>query len=171
MTLGKPTWRRVFWLVMMAGHAPALVMAWRGVLAGDGSLLRLIVLAASEVVFLLKLLDVAWLRIGRGWRGNLAVIMGIVLLHAGVLRQLVVHGIDNPNAWCVLFVGSGSTALGYFAVRRPRPVVRSRPPRRVCPSIRELLARSATALLPPRYLLLVRACSVNRAPPALRVMR
>ncbi|GEM_PF-1338419 len=161
--------RRLFWAVMLLGHAPALLLAWQGVLAGEASWLRLAVLALSEIIFLLKLADVSWLRVRPGRGSVLAVSMAVVLLHAGVLRHVAVHGIDNPNAWCVLFLGSGAAAarrkfpqlLNPTATARSRQVSRCR--RR---ALWSALVAFATASLPPRFLLLRRAVSINRAPPS-----
>ncbi len=160
--------RRLFWGVMVLGHAPALLLAWRGLVVGEASALRLAVLAVSEIVFILKLFDVAWLRVRGGRGGVLAVTMAVVLLHAGVLRQVAVRGIDNPNAWCVLFVGSGAAAARRRLPQSLNPTAtscsrrHSRHRRRAAWSA---LAAFATAWLPPRFLLLRRAVSVNRAPP------
>lgn len=91
--------RRLFWLVMLLLHLPAIRSAW-GVLA-DGAVadwamggLRLTVLLASAAFFALKIADVAYLRLNSGWRPLIASVVIIGLLHVNVLRRTVES--DSP---------------------------------------------------------------------------
>jgi hypothetical protein len=160
-------WTRAFWTIMFVAHAPAVVVAWRSLLAGDLSAARFAILLASQVLFLLKILDVRFLRLPAAPRARFAIVSMVVLLHAGVIKQAGVQDFDNPQAWVVMTVGAVVSA-GAALLLRVRKLDGVRP-RQTRGRSRSLLARilehiSETSL-PPRYIALARACPIDRAPP------
>lgn len=84
-----PKLRRCFWLLMVIGHGPALISAWRAS-ASSGSgiepLVGCLVLALSMLFFALKLGDVACLRFRTDRRSVVAFCVVVALLHLDVIR-------------------------------------------------------------------------------------
>ena len=154
---------RLLWSVMLAAHLPATLALF----SGESTLARCAFLLFSQVFFLLKIVDVAWLRWPTDRRTLVALSAGFLLLHARVIVHSVNSDIDSPIAWHVVVLTSVVTAAA-ATVLRERHVehVAERCNRRrvsnVCERVLEAISH---ALLPPRFLLLRRACSVHRAPP------
>ncbi|MGB2985310.1 MAG: hypothetical protein WBE26_05455 [Phycisphaerae bacterium] len=84
-----PPLRRVFWVLMVVAHAPALVGAWR-LFVENGfdaePLFGSIALTFSMVFFALKVGDVAFLRFRPGRRSFVAFCMVVALVHLDVIR-------------------------------------------------------------------------------------
>jgi hypothetical protein len=118
---------RLFWLAMLAGHLPATSAA----LAGDASALRAAILLLSQSFFVLKLLDVPWLRLPADRRRLIAVIAVIALLHARVVESSLPRDVNTYAAWHVVaVVGSVSAvALLLLVRRRAERLRRDSPPR------------------------------------------
>ncbi len=159
------TLRRLFWGVMFVGHLPALLEA---LVWADASLTRALLLTCSQSFFALKFLDVPWLRIRGGWRPGMALLVGIVLLHARVIQSSLHHSLDSPVSWQMVVLGTGITTVT-FARQRQR--IDGNPARCVQRLARQRLERLRIALLeqnlPHRFLMLARACRIDRAPPTL----
>jgi hypothetical protein len=159
---------RGFWVAMFVLHAPACVVAFRTWGSDDFDWGRFAFLNGSQLLFLLKLLDVAWLRVPRDRRACTALIVAIVLLHGDVVQRLCAT--DAPDVTPSAFVLAGVGVLGFSSVLRaacdPRQARRARhAPRRVPQLLalwRERLDRVAQR--PPRVAL-VRTGRVGRAPP------
>lgn len=156
---------------MLFVHAPAWAMslaAW--VTARDPlAFLRWGLLSASLLLFVLKLLDVPWLRIPRDPRARVTVILMLLLAHSGAVPRLLSadFDLDTPQCAAVLAVGAGLLGLLPPLVRRVLDSVRPRATRRRnAAAWRAVLAHAVPALLTPRYLQLAHPCPVNRAPPA-----
>jgi hypothetical protein len=147
---------------MLLAHTPGWLAALGiGAASPSADAVRGLVLTASQVFFLLKLANWRWLRIGSDRRTRLVVLLVILLLHAGVVARVCGgHGWDALPAELAAALGvaagivAGGRIVGRAAGRRHRAA-----------PVRLALQRLSTALLPPRYLLLARACRVNRAPP------
>lgn len=71
---------RGFWLLMLAGHARAVVAAWIGAAEGVDPV-RIIILSLATLFFALKLADVAWLRFRTNARSIAALALIVALLH------------------------------------------------------------------------------------------
>ena len=157
------TLRRIFWAVMFAGHLPALLEA---LVWADASFSRALLLVGSQTFFALKLLDVPWLRIRGGWRPGVALLVGIVLLHARVIQSSLHHSLDSPVSWQMVVLGTGITTATWA---RQRQRIDGNPARCVQRLARQRLERLRTALLeqnlPLRFLMLARSCRIDRAPP------
>ncbi|MBN2448076.1 MAG: hypothetical protein JXO22_15205 [Phycisphaerae bacterium] len=160
-----------FWATMFCLHAPALI----GVLsAGDGSssrLARCLILLPTQLFFLLKLLDVPWLRLPGGRRTLTAFCVIVLLLHARVMTNAALRlddltAIGQPVA-ALLAGGLGATL--FTSAARASVVARDNTRRdrlRLSRAWRETRDRIAAALLPPRFELLAHRCAIDRAPPA-----
>lgn len=155
---------RLFWLVMFAGHLPATLAPLRG---EPFEAARLLILLAAEAFFLLKVLDVRWLRVARCPRTRRALAAGFVLLHAQVIERTIAHGPDSPAAWNLVVLGGGLTAAALLPRREPstEPIAATAEHRRSHDDRLRLLAASFQPFLPSRFLLMARTCLVNRAPP------
>ena len=155
---------------MLVGHASA----WLGALgayagaSGEPHPLRALLLTLTQLFFALKVLDVRWLRLPADRRGRLAFAVGFALLHAGVVSRDGHGGVSLATAQqAALFAGvlAGGASFGRH-LRRALGAMRLRAERRHLRfTIARLLRTFADAWVPPRFLLLARACSVNRAPP------
>jgi hypothetical protein len=92
---------------MLAAHAPALVDAAAQVGWSAASWLRLLLLAASHALFVLKLLDVPWLRLPADRRAGLALVLCLAILHAGPLTRAHVPLAMAAEDWhAVLLAGA-----------------------------------------------------------------
>jgi len=154
---------RFFWLAMFAGHLPA---AW-GALLGNGSALRAGILLLSQTFFILKLIDVAWLRLPGDRRRLVAAVAVIALLHARVVESTLPEEVKAYTAWQIVAVVGGLSTLALFAHRRAAG--RTEPIAPAGEALRQrvrLLWRFFDADIPPRFLLLLRSCPLDRAPPA-----
>lgn len=162
---------RVGWAAMLLGHAPAWFAALVPLVGGAGELhaARLVILTASQAFFVLKLLDVSWLRLRAERRVWLVATLGIALLHAGVISRTLDPqlGDDADPFQAVLVLGSLAGAIVCLLPQAQRiATTRIRTVRRHWRDlVSRIFAAAEAALLPPRYLLLARSCCVDRAPP------
>lgn len=94
---------RAIWLVMFLGHIPALIaVAARLADApqfADG--FRLLLLAASQVFFLFKIIDVAWLRFPTSRSFWIRFIVIVALLHAGAVWDADWSAADRAIAFAL----------------------------------------------------------------------
>ncbi len=158
--------RRAFWAIMLAAHTPAWLAAL-GLRAGGNEefdALRTAGLTLSQVLFVLALIEVRWLRLKPGRRTWLVLLLSIALLHAGVVERTLR---DAPHAELAIpaEVGFLACIAAVVAVAYVFRIGRSSGDG-VRPRLSRLTLQSLQAYLPPRFLLLVSAVSVNRAPPA-----
>ncbi|RMF78728.1 MAG: hypothetical protein D6744_09795 [Planctomycetota bacterium] len=155
---------RILWGVLFAAHLPATL----ALVDGEGGLARFAVLLSSQLFFLLKIIDVRWLRWPTDRRTLLALTAGLLLLHARVIVHSIDSDIDSPAAWHVVVLTSVVTAAAATSLReRHVEHVAQRARQRMASVSCERAFDSILHFqLPPRFLLLRRACSVHRAPPA-----
>lgn len=159
---------RTLWALMLVAHLPAWLASCRLADPAGVTLLRWGLLTASEFFFLLKLLDVPWLRLPRSGRARLAAVVAVGLLHAHVVARAA--GAARPDApLCAVLALSGAATLsGTLLARGQRVHEDARPGRAGRPGTSGLPCLRAVVwawLLPPRWLLLARACPICRAPP------
>jgi len=153
------------WGVLFVGHLPAILSAAVAFFAGEGDLVRVALLAATQVIFILKLLDVPWLRLPRERRALVALAVIVMLLHAGPLLSLVDAQAAHTEAWqAVLLAGTLFTATRLEARRRPAHERRKRDSADVRTAWS--LARLRQVRLPKPLEALARSVRPNRAPPA-----
>jgi len=161
---------RAFWALMLAVHTPA----WLGScdLGGwapqRGDLLRCLLLTLSQVLFLLKLAGVPWLRFTATRRTWLALGLALALLHAGVASRAL-HDETTPLASglsAVLNLPLAAGIAGAMILRRHYGARGVGPARQsLWLALRPALTDPRQAFLPPRNWLLARTCLPNRAPP------
>jgi hypothetical protein len=161
---------RAFWAFMLLLHAPAWwATCGTWITAGDTHLLQSGVLSASLLLFLLKLLDVRWLRLPRNRRAYLGATVAILLLHGDVARRMAAQDRDTDGvtyAEIVVALTAAQLAVLQFRVRRASRATRPRAARRLVREVlNRLLQHVAELGLSPRCLLMVCPCPVNRAPP------
>lgn len=151
---------------MFASHAPALCLA----IVDDAlSAARLLLLGAAEAFFLLKIIDVRWLRIPPRSHARNAVIVGFVLLHAQAIERNFAHDLNSPVSWQLVVLGGGFAAAGLS--RRSAADSGCANAQDVSSGRRTRIARvrladsAANGRLPRRFLSLERASLVDRAPP------
>lgn len=75
---------RGFWLVMLLAHARAVASAWASIGAGDAGIdpARPVILTLAALFFVLKFIDVVWLRFRTDRRSIASLAMIVLLLHA-----------------------------------------------------------------------------------------
>jgi hypothetical protein len=79
---------RLLWATMLAGHVPALLRHSIGFATGHSNeLATILALAAACAFFVLKIVDVSWLRFNMDRRARCAAIVVVALLHANALQQ------------------------------------------------------------------------------------
>lgn len=85
----EPGWwlMRFVWAIFAIGHLPPLIARC----TDPATALSGLPLLLSELYFLLKVADVAWLRIPRDRRAWIAFFVIVVLLHAPVLTDITTH--------------------------------------------------------------------------------
>ena len=166
---------RLFWCSMLVVHAAALPAVWGSVALAGGSdgevvaLVRLLGLLASSAFFVLKLVDVSWLRLKPGWRSMATAILLIGLLHVGVLDRAVegelAFSASHPGL--VLFVAAAWQCEGlrrrlFWIVSRLTPV---RVLRRRERADRPICGRLLEYAFQPLMLRFVPSFTDPRAPP------
>lgn len=86
--------KRAFWLFLLILHIGAIRSAWSGLngLWVDADWLsnglRFLALLASACFFVLKIADVAWLRLNPGWRSAVSSLVIVALLHVNVVDRV-----------------------------------------------------------------------------------
>lgn len=165
---------RVIWAALLLLHMPAWLAVIGKSAAADSELdlLRLLAMTLVQGFFVLKVVDVRWLRIPRNSRSWLAFGLIVTLMHGDVARRALAgnpRGSAANSAWAAIVI----TATGFAeAVRRTR----NRVDKLDCSAARALrdnvraLLRSIfnpihDAHFKPVYLLIARDALLNRAPP------
>lgn len=160
---------RGFWLCMVLAHLPACLATLRAAGAGEFDALRWFLLVGSQVLFLLKIADVRWLRLPRRGRALLAVLVAGVLLHGDVVRRWVTtdSAPSVPSSAVVLAGGVLLLGTGEALTRRVARLVRVR---RAAAANRARLTQmfDRCACLPRSHpaTVLLKTVRVGRAPPA-----
>lgn len=156
------------WVALFAGHLPATLASLS---SAEPDWLRSAAMVFTQVLFVLKIVDVRWLRVPSDRRTRTALIAILVLLHGRVLISS--HAIDADGSWRFVVLTSGVATLAAAAVRngicrghRENHVARSR--------ARWLVERAIEtgrqAYWPARFLLMIRRSSPHRAPPLAAVL-
>ena len=86
--------RGLFWFCLLLLHVPAVPSVWEEVAAGGDAapfwaVLRLAGLCASAVFFVLKVIDLPWLRLKPGPRAAVTAVLIVALLHVGVIERTI----------------------------------------------------------------------------------
>ncbi len=155
---------------MFVGHLPALFALLRVTSPSDLDLVRLLLLMVTQAFFILKLVDVSWLRLPSERRALISFCLISLLLHAGVAHRLVTDGDALAiEPWQAIVLAGGCVHL--LAEVRPGLLPGNRAWSRSSrvqqrASLQQAIERLTCAVLPPRFQLLIRACAVDRAPPA-----
>lgn len=90
--------RRLFWIGMVLLHSVGLYLAW-GRFGDNGSAsIEVIGLSLSLAFFVLKVVDVRFLRLNPGWRSFVAASVIVALLHVNVLNRIADNGALAPVA-------------------------------------------------------------------------
>lgn len=152
------------WATLFVGHLPSLFNAALAFASGDGNLLRMAVLAASQALFILKLLDVPWLRLPRDRRALMGLALVVLLLHAGPLLSTVGVELSHTEGWQAVLLAS--TLLTVARPDAPAPSALHRPLDRAGAGTRRSLARARQVELPRALDYVVRSVRLDRAPPA-----
>lgn len=162
-------WRGA-WAAMLLGHFPATLAALSAALEDPSAWARLLVLSLSQAFFLLKTLDVPWLRVRVTARSVFALSAAAALLHADLIAPSGATAAQPLEPWETAAVLTVLAVAGDVLRRREQRLDAVRPrdeARRASRVIGSLEARAARAWLPLRFLLLARSVSIHRAPPAL----
>jgi hypothetical protein len=155
--------RRAFWVVMLLGHAPALFDALQNAASGELNLFRLSFLSVSQAFFLLKLLDVRWLRVSLAPRAYGVAILAIALVHGDVAHRATAS-IAAPDAEPVTMVLTlAALALVPLVIGSLRRIVQSSSAHLRPATIR--VVANAYAPTVPRIQARPRGPDPNRAPP------
>lgn len=152
---------RCFWLLMLVGHLPATLASLD---AGVANLPRSAFLLLAQGLFVLKLLNVRWLRVRNCPRTWLAICIGVALLHAGVVTHDGVW-IAEEHSWRTLAVAVFSALA--IATVLPLSQIHTSPRfqrNQARARWRDLAQELLRAALPPRFLMLS-FVSIHRAPP------
>lgn len=166
----KTALRRAFWAIMLIGHGPALLrVTGEWLVEGDASAgLRALALAGFSVLFALKVLDVAWLRLPGDRRSVVTLSVAVLLLHAGVIsRNLPAGAAETLVAVKEAATLGGLAVMAGLVLRRVRRVD-SKALRDFAQRLRRLFlllveGQRAERLLPAPEP--VACCRANRAPP------
>lgn len=157
--------QRAFWAFMFLAHMPGWASAAGCAHFGEGVFepTRCLILTFSQILFLLKLLDVGWLRLPTDGRIWLIVCVSFALLHARVVPRVLPAVDEIPAAVLpVALLSLGAVLVGAVL----RQLVRSRSVRARTRSVwHVLLERTWEAAWRPAELL-KRAHLALRAPPA-----
>lgn len=105
---------RVFWLALLLMHVAALPVAVSALSAPADIAskavtgLRFAGLVLSIVFFVLKIIDVRWLRLAPGWRNVVLAVLVIGLLHVGVVERAMQGDamLDPTHLGLALIAGS-----------------------------------------------------------------
>jgi hypothetical protein len=157
--------------LLFAAHLPA----WAAVASKLSSAApidgwRIAILTLSQLFFLLKVADVAWLRIQLTPRGWMAAALAVALVHAGAVRRGADGATDarDVGPWEAVVVFSVATlaVLDYRNLRRTIETTRSRQLRRLT---RDLVRRAFESIDPGATFERAReffsSCLPHRGPP------
>ncbi len=114
--------RRGLWLLMLAGHVPAVIRRLAEVLASapDASPGTLVFLAFACVLFVLKIVDVRWLRFKMDRRALVASTVLVALLHADVLTQYEITAAAPHHLAIIGGLGAAVVTAAATVLRRLR---------------------------------------------------
>ncbi len=143
---------RGFWLVMLLSHARAVASAWVSIGAGDAGLdpARPVILTLASLFFVLKFIDVTWLRFKTDRRSIAALAMIVLLLHAQSF------GITSDKELLPQMLATASAVLFLEPVQRRWEQIYVR-------IFAQLNCEPADGQRPPRWLATLRA-SVQQLP-------
>lgn len=129
-----PKLRRAFWILMLLLHAPALARyLWAAPNKGtdSGDFATIIGLALAFTLFMLKILDIRWLRFSTDRRAVFALVLAAALAHVNLLRfsdEVVAHPTQPLLLSNILIASSLITvrrflrnSLGWFGRPTPTP--------------------------------------------------
>lgn len=164
--------KRLFWFALLLMHLVAFPAALNAVdSSGDiasaaVSGLRFVGLVLSIAAFVLKIIDVRWLRIAPGWRSIVLTILVIGLLHVGVVERAS-HGdaMVNPAHLGLVLVAGSAWQLAAAKRRLSRLLPQIRAPHRRGP-LPLVLYRLTHADVTSIVQAFVSRIFVPRAPPA-----
>ena len=162
---------RAFWVAMFLLHVPGLLAALETLVTRSTPELffcglRAAGLSLSASFFLLKMIDVRWLRLKPGWRSFVTALIATAVLHVGVLERAVNSELacGPAHVGVVLFIGAaGSVAR---LEQRLRALHDALPRLRVRKPVWTMCRQSAFETALPRPLLaFIPSYSGPRAPP------
>lgn len=166
-------WARALWLGLLLFHVPLLVGSFGRALdvGGAAEIIRVAAVGLSVVFFVLKLADVAWLRLSPGRRSWIAATVCVLLLHTDVIRRNHTLLLDQAaDPMLVAMTAAGLVATLASLIRLAQRRFDTRRLRRLQAAahatLRTIAAACVSAFLPARFQRLERACPVHRAPPA-----
>ncbi len=113
LSLVSAAWR-LFWLFMLVIHVGAVRSAVSSFVQPGVEydraigLGRLLILSASAAFFVLKVVDVSWLRLKPGWRSWLASGLVVALLHVQVMKRASDGVLDIAPTGTVAFLVFGT---------------------------------------------------------------
>lgn len=118
--------RRAFWGGLLALHAAPVAASWNAAWIADvdaavAAQIRLAMLLGSIAFFILKVMDVPWLRLRPGRQSAAASLVVLALLHYGVIDRAAGLGIayGPEHLGIVLFLGGAvSTDAGRTLLRQ-----------------------------------------------------
>ena len=162
---------RAFWVAMFLLHVPGLLAALEALLTGSTpelflAGLRVAGLSLSASFFVLKMIDVRWLRLRPGWRSLVTAVIATAVLHVGVLERAVESELacSPAHVGVVLFVGAaGQVARLERRLRALNDALPRRHTRK--PALDLCWQRALVYLLPLPLLAYVPSYSGPRAPP------
>lgn len=148
---------RLAWALLLVAHGPAWVHVFQEMVNGGMDLARLGLLTVTQLLFVLKITDVPWLRLPSGWRARFALLAIVVLLHAGVLdqSQVLLEAPWQTVAVSALISSALLVGAAWLTTRHVRAMSHAR---WLCQ-----LTRFENGLLPGRFLALV--TQAHRGPP------
>ncbi|MBL8878845.1 MAG: hypothetical protein JNG88_06960 [Phycisphaerales bacterium] len=156
---------RGFWALMLVAHLPATIDALASVFApGSVQFTRIAVLSTAQTLFVLKILNVRWLRVRNCPRAWLAICIGIALLHAGAIPHDGGWFAEDAR-WGSLTVYLLAEMASALALASAVFQIPARAVQRHDSILRRLIElRQRAADPPPRFLLLA-ALPIHRPPP------
>lgn len=111
---------RCFWLLMCLAHAPAIVSVWEAYVQGgttSNPLVGCTAVTACMLFFVLKILDVPFLRLNLDRRALVVVVLAVGLIHYDCLGSAA----DSAAvANCVAIIATTSLAGGLILLARAR---------------------------------------------------
>ncbi len=165
--------RRLFWLGMFFVHGAALPSLWSILTSGSdlavqpSALARFVGMSLAAAFFVLKIIDVPWLRLAPGWRTAVAAVVVVALLHVGVVDRALGGDLQLDASHLGLVLSAGTLCpIEYLKRLVGRNLVRALP----VPSSRSgtldlPLGRSPEPAFQPIRLFFIPSYQGSRAPP------
>ncbi len=117
--------KRLFWLGLVALHVSAIASLAADLPASAAdtrviAIFRLVALCTSVGFFILKIVDVPWLRLRSGWRSIVTFTIVIALIHVGAIDNAIAGELHvSPyEVGLVLFLGGLSQVESLRRLRR-----------------------------------------------------